>query len=200
MNYRRENTVNEHSQLQPLPSSPAPETHLGVVSLTFRQLSKKLSRNLCIAQIVLVIRISSWNFVRVPKVLLWAHIQIFTINVISGVVYFPENILWSSQNVSETGPSCISKKLHGGNDENPLARMIGINTFVPGLLPACAHSHGTCTLNHCEKLPKYGSDTVVLCTQWNLGLRCGNQPQNTIHLSADVPYDNSTHKKDKNIT
>ena len=39
----------------------------GVVSLTFRELSKILSRNLCIAEIVLVIRISSWNFVRVPK-------------------------------------------------------------------------------------------------------------------------------------
>ena len=38
----------------------------GVVSLTFRELSKKISRNLCITQIVLLMRISSWNFVRVP--------------------------------------------------------------------------------------------------------------------------------------
>ena len=38
---------------------------------------QKFSRNLCIAQIVLVMRISSWNFVRVPKALLWAHVQIF---------------------------------------------------------------------------------------------------------------------------
>ena len=105
---------------------------------------QKFSRNLCIVQIVHVMRISSWNFVRVPKALFWAHVQIFTINVISGVVYFRENILGSSRNISETAPSCIPKKLHDGNDENPLARMIGV---IPGLLPACA-------LNHCEKLLK----------------------------------------------
>ena len=50
---------------------------LGVVSLTFHELSKIFSRKLCIAKIVLVIRISSWNFVRVPKALLWAHVQSF---------------------------------------------------------------------------------------------------------------------------
>ena len=38
----------------------------GVVSLTFHELSKIFSRNLCIAEIVLVMKISSWNFVRVP--------------------------------------------------------------------------------------------------------------------------------------
>ena len=32
------------------------------------------------------------------------QIEILTINVISGVVYFRENILGSSQNVSETAP------------------------------------------------------------------------------------------------
>ena len=35
---------------------------------------QKFFRNLCIAQIVLVMRISSGNFERVPKALLWAHI------------------------------------------------------------------------------------------------------------------------------
>ena len=39
----------------------------GVVSLTFRELSKIFSRNLCIAEIALLMRISSWNFIRVPK-------------------------------------------------------------------------------------------------------------------------------------
>ena len=51
--------------------------YLWGVSLTFRKLSKVFSRNLCIAEIVLVMRISSWNFVRVPKAMLWAHIQSF---------------------------------------------------------------------------------------------------------------------------
>ena len=51
----------------------------GVVSLTFRELSKIFSRNLCIAEIVLVIRISSWNLVRVPKAMLWAHVQSFSL-------------------------------------------------------------------------------------------------------------------------
>ena len=37
-------------------------------------------------------------------------------------------------------------------------------------------------------------------TKWNSRYRCGNQPQNTIHLSADVPYDSLPHKKDRNIT
>ena len=40
---------------------------LGGVSLTFREFSKIFSQNLCIAEIILLMRISSWNFVRVPK-------------------------------------------------------------------------------------------------------------------------------------
>ena len=52
-----------------------PCTHQGVVSLTFRKLSKIFSWNLCTAEIVVLVRISSWNFVRVPKAMLWAHIQ-----------------------------------------------------------------------------------------------------------------------------
>ena len=43
----------------------------GFVSLTSRELSKILSRNLCIAEIVLLIMISSWNFVLVHKVSAW---------------------------------------------------------------------------------------------------------------------------------
>ena len=41
--------------------------------------SKIFSRNVCIAEIVLLVRISSWNFVRVPKVILWAHVQSFSL-------------------------------------------------------------------------------------------------------------------------
>ena len=61
---------------------------LGVVSLTFCKLSKIVSQNLCIAEIVLVMRISSWNFVCMPKAML--------INVISGIVYFRKIIFKSS--------------------------------------------------------------------------------------------------------
>ena len=49
----------------------------GVVSLTIPELSKILSRNLCFAEIVLLMWISSWNFVRVPETMLCAHMQSF---------------------------------------------------------------------------------------------------------------------------
>ena len=53
-------------------------------------------------------KIPSWNFVRVP--MLWAHkknfqLDILTVNVICGIVYFRDIILESSWNVSETTPN-----------------------------------------------------------------------------------------------
>ena len=83
---------------------------LGVISLTFRELSKIFSWNLCIADIIVLLRISSWNFVRVPKAMLLGtrtkfQLEIVTIDVISSIVYFREIILESSWNVSETTPS-----------------------------------------------------------------------------------------------
>ena len=51
----------------------------GVVSLTFHELSKIFSRILCTAEIVLLMRMSSWHFVRVPKAMLWAHVQSFSL-------------------------------------------------------------------------------------------------------------------------
>ena len=67
---------------------------------------KTISRNLCFAEIVLVMRISSSNYVHVHKAVLWAHIQnfqlkIININVISGIAHFREVILESSRNVNE---------------------------------------------------------------------------------------------------
>ena len=53
----------------------------GGVSLAFCELSKIFSRNLCIAEIVLLMRISSWNFVCVPKAMLWAHIHSFSLKL-----------------------------------------------------------------------------------------------------------------------
>ena len=55
------------------------EASQGIVSLTFRNLSKIFSRNVCVLEIALSISISSWNFVRVPKAMLWAHLQIFSL-------------------------------------------------------------------------------------------------------------------------
>ena len=60
----------------------------GVVSLRFCMLSKIFSRNLCITEIVLLMRISSWNFVREPKAMLWAHVQSFSLKF-STWMWFP---------------------------------------------------------------------------------------------------------------
>ena len=63
-------------------------SHLGVVSQRFQELSKIFSWNLCIAEIILLVWISSWNFVRVPKAMLWAHIQSFNLKF-SPELWFP---------------------------------------------------------------------------------------------------------------
>ena len=76
------------------------------VSLMFRKLSQKFSRNLCIAEIVLLVRNSSWTLYLCPKhgfghmykVSAWNSHH----NGIYGIVYFCEIILESSRNISET--------------------------------------------------------------------------------------------------
>ena len=50
----------------------------GVVSLIFPELSKIFPWNFGIAEIVFLMWISSWNFVHVPKVMLWVHVQSFS--------------------------------------------------------------------------------------------------------------------------
>ena len=44
-----------------------------VVSLTFCELSKIISQKYTMPEITFLVRISSWNFVHVPKAWLWAH-------------------------------------------------------------------------------------------------------------------------------
>ena len=64
------------------PATVYPDGHweyLGDISLKFCELSKILSRNLYIAKIVLLVRISSWNFARVPKAMLCSHVQSFSL-------------------------------------------------------------------------------------------------------------------------
>ena len=58
-------------------------------------------------------RISSWNFVRLPKAIALGtctkfQLEILIINVISGIVYFNEIILESYWNVSEAFPRSLS--------------------------------------------------------------------------------------------
>ena len=60
--------------------------------------SKIFSRNLCIAEIVVHMRISSWNFVRVPKAMLWAHVQSFSLSFSSSMwllaLYIFARLFW----------------------------------------------------------------------------------------------------------
>ena len=51
----------------------------GVVSLTFRELSKIILRKYTILEITFMVRISSWNFVCVLKAMLWAHVRSFSL-------------------------------------------------------------------------------------------------------------------------
>ena len=73
-------------------------------SPTFRELSKIFSWNLCISEIVLLMRISSWNLYYALGSRTEFLIEILTINVISAIVYFCEIILGSLWNISETTP------------------------------------------------------------------------------------------------
>ena len=82
----------------------------GVVSLTFRELSKIILRKYTMPEITFALRISSWNFVRVPKAWLWVQVQSFSLQFSQKVRFLQnttfERISWeSSQNVSETTPS-----------------------------------------------------------------------------------------------
>ena len=96
----------------------------------FRKLSKIFSLNLCIAEIILLMRISSWNFILEPKATLWAHVQNFSLKFLPQmwflVLYiFTRIFLENSWNVSETNPWCISS--HAGysmESANPMTFII----------------------------------------------------------------------------
>ena len=66
------------------------------------------SQNLCIAEIVPLMRISNWNLHMCPKQCFGHTYKISAWNYhhqcVSGIVYFREIILESSRNVSETTP------------------------------------------------------------------------------------------------
>ena len=75
--------------------------HQGVVSLTFRELSKIISRKYTTPEITFMIRISSWNLVRVPKAWLWAHVQSFNLKFWSQALFLQytnfERIFWRAR-------------------------------------------------------------------------------------------------------
>ena len=75
-------------------------SQLGVVSLTFHDLSKIILRKYIMLEITLfLLWISSWNSVRVPKA--WKA-EILIRSTISAIHKFRMNILENSRNVSET--------------------------------------------------------------------------------------------------
>ena len=71
---------------------------LGVVSLTFHELSKIISRKYTMPEITFTVRVSSWNFVCVPKAWLWTHVQSFSLKFSSEVRFLQytnfERISW----------------------------------------------------------------------------------------------------------
>ena len=154
----------------------------GVVSLTFHKLSKIFSRNLCIAEI----RTSSENFKLKLCVCAQSHalgthtkfqLEILTINVISGTVYFCKIILESCRSISETTPRWYQQLLAGEwsisftyEDASGCCEMLhkpwgpiilpsftppgALYTFrAPLLLPMAATHHG---------MVHYGCDDVIL--------------------------------------
>ena len=93
----------------------------GVVSLTFHEFSKLFSRNLCIAEIVIIMRISSWKFGRVHKAMLWLQstklqLEIRTINVNYGTAYFREITLETSRNACVCVCVCVCVGGGGGGE------------------------------------------------------------------------------------
>ena len=73
----------------------------GVVSLTFRELSKIISQKYATPEITFMIRISSWNLVGVPKAWLWAHVQSFSLKFWSQALFLQytnfERIFWRAR-------------------------------------------------------------------------------------------------------
>ena len=81
-----------------------PNRHQWIVSLTFREIFKIFSLSLCIAEIILLMRIPSWNFCTCAQSMAFGTCTKFQLEIltINGIVYFRKIILESSRNVSET--------------------------------------------------------------------------------------------------
>ena len=73
----------------------------GVVSQTYHELAKIISWKYTTPEITFMVKISSWNFVRVPKAWLWAHVQSFSLKFSSQVLFLRythfERIFWRAR-------------------------------------------------------------------------------------------------------
>ena len=78
----------------------------GIVSQIFGKLFKIMSRKYTMPEIIFMVRMASWNFVRVPKACTKFKIVILAGNMISAMHKFQANISNSSRNVCETPPGC----------------------------------------------------------------------------------------------
>ena len=67
---------------------------------------------MCIAEIVLLMRISSWNFVRVPKAMLWVHVQNSSLKFSSPmwflVLYVFARLFWRAREMSVKQPPDVA--------------------------------------------------------------------------------------------
>ena len=106
---------------------------LGVVSLTFHELSKIISRKYTIPEITFTVRISSCKFVCVPKAWLWAHVQSFSL-IFLQYTNFERISCENSRNVSETPPGHPTTGIQT-HTPTPLPRPF----FPPSLLPLFFH-------------------------------------------------------------
>ena len=120
-------------------------------------LSKIFFRNLCIAEIALLMRISSWNCARAQSHALGTRtkfqLEILIINVNSGIVYFREIIMESSWNVVKH----IRMEPRGGYDE-----IRKINRSWPKINRFCLwpgynsmQFFSTCPLENARKRPTW---------------------------------------------
>ena len=100
-----------------------------IVSLTSRELYKIILRKYTMSEIIFMLRISSCNFVRVPKAWLWAHVQSFNSKCNKKYDFSHIQILESSRNVSETSPGYIQRsEAYNGNKINAFPqRRITVN-------------------------------------------------------------------------
>ena len=97
--------------------SVAEYLQLGVVSLTFRELSKIISRKYTTPKITFTVRISSWKFVRVPKAWPWAHVQSFSLKFSEEVQLLQctnfERMSWRArETLVKQPPGCCKLRLY----------------------------------------------------------------------------------------
>ena len=137
------------------------QTILGVVSQTFRELSKIISRKCTAPEITFMVRISSWNFVRVPMALgtrTKFQLEILTRSTISTIYIFRDNCLESSRNVNETPPplNIMSAKATDITDFDNSLSLVSCQAIIwtnDDLLLIASLGKNKWKLNKCAPIP-----------------------------------------------